>query len=57
VVGGACYETVAFHLAPGDRLLMATDGITEARAGRQLFGYDGMMRSAPNAGASFFWVR
>lgn len=45
-VGDAAYETVPFRLEPGDRLLLATDGITEARVGWRFFGYDGLIRSA-----------
>lgn len=48
---GTKYESSEIRLASGDTLLMATDGITEARAGRQFFGYEGLVRSAQKARA------
>jgi sigma-B regulation protein RsbU (phosphoserine phosphatase) len=38
------YQAVSIHLEPGDRLLMVTDGITEARRGEAFFGYEGLVR-------------
>jgi hypothetical protein len=38
------YRDETLTLAPGDLLLLLTDGITESRAGREFFGYDGVER-------------
>lgn len=38
------YFSVPFHLEHGDTLLMTTDGITEARRGREFLGDDGLRR-------------
>lgn len=35
------YSTVSLHLAPGDILMMLTDGLTEARRGPEFLGYAG----------------
>ena len=44
---GERYPTATLCLAPGDTLLMVTDGITEARRGRGDFlGYEGMTKLA-----------
>ncbi len=43
------YEEIELHLAPGDLILAATDGITEARHGREFLGNDGMARLAQEA--------
>lgn len=49
----ARYESVHTVLFPGDLLVLATDGITEARQGpRSFFGYEGLARSARQATAS-----
>lgn len=40
------YRGVSRLLAPGDTLLLATDGITEARRGDEFLGYAGMARLA-----------
>ena len=52
---GAAYTETAFRLDSGDLILLTTDGVTEARQGRQFLGYDGLMRLAQegrSAGAS-----
>jgi serine phosphatase RsbU (regulator of sigma subunit) len=46
---GSGYDERAVHLQPGDTTLMVTDGITEARIGVELFGYDGMVAVAEEA--------
>ena len=47
------YPSVGFTLAPGDTIVLVTDGITEARHGRVFLGYEGMTRLAQDAaGAS-----
>ncbi len=38
------YTSVPFHLEPGDTVLMTTDGITEARHGREFLGSDGLLQ-------------
>ena len=40
---GAPYEMQRERMWPGDLLVMATDGLTEARQGRRFFGYDGLV--------------
>ena len=42
----ATYLAADLHLEPGDLLLVATDGVTEARRGNQFLGNDGMARLA-----------
>ena len=37
------YAPTALHLDAGDVILLATDGITEARRGMEFLGYDGMV--------------
>ncbi len=46
---GATYEACLMQMERGDTLLMTTDGITEARSGRQFFGAEGLERSARQA--------
>jgi serine phosphatase RsbU (regulator of sigma subunit) len=46
---GAGYDERAVRLQPGDITLMVTDGITEARDGVDLLGYDGMVKIAEEA--------
>ena len=46
VVAGMRYREVIRHLAPGDILLVCTDGITEARRSDALFGGEGIRRVA-----------
>jgi serine phosphatase RsbU (regulator of sigma subunit) len=41
---GAEYTETAFQLEPGDLILLTTDGVTEARQGKQFLGYEGLMR-------------
>jgi serine phosphatase RsbU (regulator of sigma subunit) len=43
------YGDTPVHLEPGDTVLLVTDGITEARNGRALLGYDGMVQLALQA--------
>lgn len=45
------YRSTSLVLAKGDLLIITTDGITEARAGRhgEFFGYEGLARSAEDA--------
>ena len=43
---GAEYAETPFHLDPGDLLVLTTDGVTEARHGKQFLGYEGLMRLA-----------
>jgi PAS domain S-box-containing protein len=40
------YEEATFQLAPGDMVIMTTDGVTEARHGKQFLGYEGLIRLA-----------
>ena len=40
------YTAMPLHLAPGDSLLMVTDGITEARRNGVFLGYEGMVELA-----------
>ena len=40
------YKALSFLLEAGDTLVLTTDGITEARANRQLLGYEGMIELA-----------
>ena len=41
---GQKYESARFRLGHGDTLLMTTDGITEARQGKEFLGTDGLLR-------------
>jgi len=47
----ADYESQTLRLAPGDCLLMVTDGLIEARHGKEFFGYDGLTQAAQQAQA------
>jgi serine phosphatase RsbU (regulator of sigma subunit) len=40
------FTETPLHLEPGDTVLMVTDGITEARRGSELLGYEGMAQLA-----------
>lgn len=40
------YENVAVPFKPGDTIILATDGITEARRGKEFLAYDGMVKLA-----------
>ena len=46
---GAEYATLSCRLGPGDTLLLATDGLTEARQGNELLGVEGLTRLATGA--------
>jgi len=43
---GTEYTETAFRLDLGDLMILTTDGVTEARQGRQFLGYDGLQRLA-----------
>lgn len=45
------YAATPLLLAPGDTLLMVTDGITEARRNAELLGYEGMVALAKESAA------
>jgi PAS domain S-box-containing protein len=47
----ATHANAVMKLAKGDMVMMVTDGITEARAGREFFGYEGFVEAAKNAAA------
>ncbi len=49
VASKASYLAADLYLHAGDLLLVATDGVTEARQGRQFLGNDGMARLAAAA--------
>lgn len=49
VEAGVGYGAARLHLASGDTLLQVTDGITEARRGRQFLDYEGMAALAQQA--------
>lgn len=40
------YASACLTLAPGDAVILVTDGITEARQGREFLDYEGMIRLA-----------
>ncbi|BDI29480.1 hypothetical protein CCAX7_15310 [Capsulimonas corticalis] len=42
IFAGTDYETTVIHLAPGDTLLMATDGLTDARHDGEFLGQNGL---------------
>ena len=46
------YEAAGFILAPGDAVILVTDGITEARHGHAFLDYEGMARLAQSAAAA-----
>ena len=46
VVAPQTYSALPLFMEPGDVLLMATDGITEARQGRIFLGYEGFVQLA-----------
>lgn len=46
---GMTHENMSYTLEKGDVLMLLTDGITEARSGREFFGYDGFMQAATEA--------
>lgn len=52
ILAGAEYEAQTITLGSGDTVLMATDGITEARRGRSFLGLEGMADLAQSAGAA-----
>lgn len=43
------YTQIDFHLEAGDTLILSTDGITEARRGREFLDAEGLMRLAASA--------
>ena len=43
------YETARVYLSPGDLILMATDGITEARRRNEFLGVEGLLQLAQDA--------
>lgn len=43
IVPGTEYDETAFRLAPGELIVMTTDGVTEARRGKRFLGMDGLM--------------
>ena len=47
------YVSIASHLDPGDKIVMYTDGISEARSGDHMFGIEGIEKTlAYQAGAT-----
>ena len=52
VESGRTYQAATLTLAPGERLLMTTDGITEARVGTRMLGLDGLKRLARECGGA-----
>jgi serine phosphatase RsbU (regulator of sigma subunit) len=50
VTATAEYTDYSLPLATGDRLLLMTDGLTEARRGREFFGYEGLVATAQRMG-------
>jgi Stage II sporulation protein E (SpoIIE) len=53
VVAGVEYEEISLYLHPGDRLLMMSDGVSEARKSNgELFGFD-RVRNLSNQSAFF----
>ncbi len=50
VAAGENFIPVDFHLEPGDTLIVFTDGITEARRGKQFMDTEGLIRLATEAG-------
>jgi sigma-B regulation protein RsbU (phosphoserine phosphatase) len=53
VVGDVAYEEISLYLHPGDRLLMMSDGVSEARKPNgELFGFD-RVRNLSNQSAFF----
>jgi hypothetical protein len=51
VLDDASYDTVRVELAPGDTLVLYTDGVTEARGADGLLGEDGLRRTLAELGA------
>jgi PAS domain S-box-containing protein len=49
IIPRARYEIEQAVLESGDLLVMTTDGITEARRGREFFGYDGLVEAVREA--------
>lgn len=48
----AAYRNTLSRVRPGDLLLIMTDGVTEARRGRDLFGYDRLITLAKQASSA-----
>lgn len=42
VIGGQTYDQAESSLNPGDKIVLYTDGVTEARQGASLFGVEGL---------------
>ncbi len=49
---GAEYEETTIQLESGDTIILTTDGVTEARQGREFLGYEGLMRLAQEGRSS-----
>lgn len=52
IEGDIKYQSVAAMLEKGDLLLLLTDGITEARRGKDFFGYEGLQQTVSEAALS-----
>jgi sigma-B regulation protein RsbU (phosphoserine phosphatase) len=50
ILSGQTYLSETRQLAPGETLMMATDGITEARRGAEFLGLEGMAALVEKAG-------
>jgi serine phosphatase RsbU (regulator of sigma subunit) len=49
IKSGLHYDATSFHLGNGDTILMTTDGITEARRGKEFLGVEGLQRLVEEA--------
>lgn len=58
VIAKAEYQTAPLTLAPGDLLVVSTDGITEARQGRAFLGNDDLTRLVQDASSTgpLLWI-
>jgi PAS domain S-box-containing protein len=52
IAPGEVYQTRTLRLLPGDTLVLATDGVTEARRGGEFLGYEGLVALAREAAAT-----
>lgn len=50
LIAGYEYHEQRNRLSPGDKLLLYTDGITEARTGLEMFGMEGIERALKEHG-------